>query len=67
MLGRVKFFSKEKGFGFIFSDENDNEYFIHKNLLEKYGIDNLHKGEQVEFEGQQSPKGLEVTEIRIKE
>lgn len=52
--GKVKFFSHDKGFGFIVPDENavngGSDVFVHVKTLEKGGIDTLKKDQAVSFE-----------------
>jgi CspA family cold shock protein len=47
-LGRVKFYSAPKGFGFI-EAEDGQEYFVHVSVLESCGILALAAGERVAF------------------
>lgn len=60
--GTVKWFDKEKGYGFILSDIGKKEYFVHESAL----LDlerTLDKGHIVEFEigkGQKSPAAVNV-------
>lgn len=54
--GTVKWFDEQKGFGFIVSDVGEKEFFVHTsniNTLSK----SLEKGERVEFEISEGPKG----------
>ena len=48
ILGRVKFYSAQKGFGFITADDGQ-EYFVHVSTLESHGIDIVRAGEPVAF------------------
>ena len=59
--GTVKFFNREKGFGFIKSDNSDEDYFVHKTGL----IDQINEGDSVEFNLKQGPKGLNAVDVRV--
>lgn len=50
MTGKVKFFNDEKGYGFIISDENKEEYFVHYSQILMEGHKTLKNGQIVEFE-----------------
>jgi CspA family cold shock protein len=62
--GTVKWFSSEKGFGFI-SQESGEDVFVHFSAIEGSGYKNLEENQKVEFEVTQGPKGLQATNVRI--
>ena len=62
--GTVKWFSSEKGYGFI-SQEGGPDVFVHFSGIEGGGYKNLEENQQVEFEVTQGPKGLQATNVRI--
>ena len=62
MQGTVKWFNKEKGFGFI-ERENGNDVFVHYSAIEEEGFKSLQEGETVEFEVVEGPKGLQATNV----
>ena len=62
--GTVKWFSSEKGFGFI-SQESGEDVFVHFSGIEGAGYKNLEENQAVEFEVSQGPKGLQATNVRI--
>ena len=62
--GTVKWFSSEKGYGFI-SQEGGPDVFVHFSGIEGGGYKNLEENQQVEFEVSQGPKGLQATNVRI--
>ena len=62
--GTVKWFSSEKGFGFI-SQEGGDDVFVHFSGIEGGGYKNLEENQAVEFEVTQGPKGLQATNVRI--
>lgn len=60
--GRVKWFSREKGYGFI-SREGGEDVFVHHTALS--GEDrSLDEGDEVEFEVTQGVKGLQAANVR---
>jgi len=48
--GKVKWFNKTKGFGFIAPDEGGKDVFVHISALERSGIDNLADDQKVNFQ-----------------
>ncbi len=63
MRGTVKWFSDEKGFGFIQQDEGD-DVFVHHTGIIGMGYKSLSEGQIVEFEVSQGQKGLQATNVR---
>ncbi len=62
--GTVKWFSNEKGYGFI-SREGGDDVFVHHSKIEMEGYRSLTEGQRVEFEVEQGPKGLQATNVRM--
>jgi len=54
--GTVKWFSDQKGFGFI-SQENGEDVFVHHSAIQGDGFKTLAQGQLVEFELTAGPKG----------
>jgi CspA family cold shock protein len=61
--GRVKWFSPEKGFGFIELDP-DKEVFVHHTAITGDGFHMLHAGEAVEFDLIDTPRGFQARNVR---
>jgi cold shock protein len=61
--GVVKWFNAEKGFGFI-SQEGGADVFVHFSAIQKQGYRTLEEGEQVQFDVEQSDKGLQAVDVR---
>ena len=57
--GKVKWFNKTKGFGFIAPDEGGKDVFVHISALERSGIDNLADDQKVSFERSSGRDGRE--------
>jgi len=55
--GTVKWFSNEKGYGFITPDDGSDDVFVHFNAIQGEGFRSLDEGAKVEFETEQGPKG----------
>jgi cold shock protein len=62
--GTVKWFSPEKGFGFI-SQEDGPDVFVHYSAIEGAGYRNLEENQKVEFEITQGPKGPQAANVRM--
>ena len=63
MRGTVKWFSDEKGFGFI-SQDGGEDLFVHHSGILGTGFKSLSENQVVEFEVNQGPKGLQATNVR---
>jgi cold shock protein len=61
--GTVKWFSNEKGYGFI-STENGDDVFVHFSAIDVDGYKSLEEGQAVEFEVTQGPKGKQASNVR---
>jgi cold shock protein len=60
--GIVKWFSPEKGYGFITPDDGP-DVFVHYSAIEMNGYRTLEKGAQVEFEIIEGPKGKQANSV----
>jgi len=61
--GTVKWFSNEKGFGFI-SREGQDDVFVHFSAIEGEGYKSLTEGQSVEFDVVDGPKGKQAANVR---
>ncbi len=60
--GTVKWFSNEKGFGFI-ARESGDDVFVHFSAITMDGYKTLTEGQKVEFEVVQGPKGAQAANV----
>ena len=62
--GVVKWFSDEKGFGFITPDEGGKDAFVHFSSIAGEGFRTLAEGARVSYELGEGPKGPQATNVR---
>ena len=60
--GRVKWFSDQKGYGFIVTDDGQ-DVFVHHSNIEGTGFKTLDEEQEVEFNVVQGQKGLQAEEV----
>ena len=58
--GKVKFFNESKGYGFIVTDDNHAEVFVHHSGI----IDKIRENDSVEFEVIDGKKGQNAVNVR---
>mgnify|MGYP006280196703 CR=1 FL=1 len=61
--GTVKWFSDQKGYGFIEPDEGAEDIFVHHSAIQGMGFKTLAENERVEYEVEDSPKGPRATNV----
>jgi cold shock protein len=59
--GKVKFFNETKGFGFVLSDEDQKEYFVHATGL----IDKIQDNDDVVFDIEEGKKGMQAVRVKL--
>ena len=62
--GTVKWFSDDKGFGFITPDEAGKALFVHHTAIQGDGFRSLAEGTKVSYEAEQGPKGPQARDVR---
>lgn len=65
MLGKVKWFSKQKGYGFI-EQENGEDIFVHFQSVVGEGFRTLEDGQDVEFDVIQGPRGVQASNVMVR-
>ncbi len=61
--GIVKWFSNQKGYGFITPDGGGKDVFVHHSAIQGEGYKTLDEGQNVEFEITQGPKGEQAANV----
>ena len=61
MKGKIKWYNARKGYGFI-EGEDKKDIFVHRNSITDGTY--LNEGDQVEYEIEDSDKGLEATNLK---
>ncbi len=62
--GTVKWFSEEKGYGFVSPDEGGGDLFVHYSAIEGEGYRSLEEGERVSYEPTRGRKGEQASNVR---
>ena len=62
--GTVKWFSNEKGFGFI-EREDGEDVFVHFSQIKQDGYKTLEQGQRVSFEITDGEKGLQASDVSL--
>jgi CspA family cold shock protein len=63
--GTVKWFSNDKGYGFITPDDGGNDLFVHCSSIQGDGYRSLDDGAKVSYESEEGPKGPVATDVSL--
>ena len=61
--GTIKWFSDQKGYGFITPEDGKKDIFVHFSALQGEGFKSLAEGEQVSFDVTSGPKGEQAANV----
>ena len=62
--GEVKWFSNDRGYGFVCTDDApETEYFVHFSSIKLGGFKTLTAKQKVQFELKDTPKGIQAVEV----
>ena len=62
VVGTVKWFNADKGYGFITQPDGE-DVFCHYSAIDMSGFKTLEEAQEVEFEVEESPKGLQAINV----
>lgn len=65
ITGTVKWFNRDKGYGFITRDDGEKDVFVHYSAIESGGaFRNLDEGQRVQFQIEQTAKGPSAANVK---
>jgi CspA family cold shock protein len=64
MIGTVKFFNTQKGFGFIAPEGGSKDVFVHATAVEAAGMRSLTEGQRVSFDVQPDARGSKAVNLK---
>ncbi len=61
--GKIKWFNNAKGFGFIAPQDGGADVFVHFSAIQADGYRTLNEGQDVTYDVEQGPKGLQAVNV----
>lgn len=65
MIGIVKWFKPDKGFGFVTPDDGGRDIFVHRTVVLRAGLQSLESGQKVKMLVQTAAKGREASSVEV--
>ncbi len=65
LTGKVKWFNPNKGFGFIKSEADERDIFVHYSAIQMDGYKQLHEGQAVQFELLETNRGPQAANVTL--
>ncbi len=65
MIGTVKWFNVEKGYGFITPDDGGKDMFVHFSGIESIGLRKLTEGQKVQYEVVEGKRGPQAASVKV--
>jgi cold shock protein len=63
--GVVKWFSADRGYGFIAPDDGTPDVFVHQSAIQAEGVRSLEENQRVEYTAGQGRKGPQAEQVRL--
>lgn len=64
MIGTVKWFNDDKGYGFVES-EDGTDVFVHYSAIQNSGFKSLNEGQKVKFDVTSGPRGQQASNLQV--
>tara|TARA_Y100001934_G_C11645437_1_gene447560 strand:- start:311 stop:514 length:204 start_codon:yes stop_codon:yes gene_type:complete len=62
--GKVKWFSSQKGYGFITPEDGSKDVFVHRSAVEKAGLGQLSEGQDIVFEKSENDGKISAVNLK---